>query len=239
MRKRLSFPRWNPALASSIGAAAIFFLSAAPRVASQNPELQQRVAEVKEYLSLNKMVLAHYTWQESQTTSVKGEVKKQQLFQVQMGPDGQPQKTNLDPDQSSGGRRHGIKHRIEEDYEKYGQEIAALGQSYAQPDPAKLQQLFDQGNVMLGSAGAPNEIKMVINSYLKQGDSVTIIYNKTQHAIQSLHISSYLDDPQDAVTISAQYAQLPDGVNHIASMIVDGVSKQLTVNIQNSNYQKM
>jgi hypothetical protein len=211
----------------------------APEALSQNTELQQRVAAIKQYLSLNKQVLAQYTWQESQTVSVKGEVKKQELFQVRMGPDGQPQKTNLDPDQSSGGRRHGIKHRIKEDYEKYGQEIAALAQSYAQPDPGKFQQLFDQGNVMLGSAGMPNEVKVVVSGYLKQGDSVTIIFNKEQQAIQSLQISSYLDDPQDAVTISAQYAQLPNGPNHVASMIVNGVSKQLTVQMQNSNYQKM
>ncbi|MFY9802904.1 MAG: hypothetical protein WA713_07620 [Candidatus Acidiferrales bacterium] len=211
----------------------------APEALSQNTELQQRVAAIKQYLSLNKQVLAQYTWQESQTVSVKGEVKKQELFQVRVGPDGQPQKTNLDPDQSSGGRRHGIKHRIKEDYEKYGQEIAALAQSYAQPDPGKFQQLFDQGNVMLGSAGMPNEVKVVVSGYLKQGDSVTIIFNKEQQAIQSLQISSYLDDPQDAVTISAQYAQLPNGPNHVASMIVNGVSKQLTVQMQNSNYQKM
>ncbi|MFZ0085873.1 MAG: hypothetical protein WAK78_11340 [Candidatus Acidiferrales bacterium] len=211
----------------------------APEALSQNTELQQRVAAIKQYLSLNKQVLAQYTWQESQTVSVKGEVKKQELFQVRVGPDGQPQKTNLDPDQSSGGRRHGIKHRIKEDYEKYGQEIAALAQSYAQPDPGKFQQLFDQGNVMLGSAGMPNEVKVVVSGYLKQGDSVTIIFNKEQQAIQSLQISSYLDDPQDAVTISAQYAQLPNGPNHVASMIVNGVSKQLTVQMQNSNYQKL
>ncbi|MGA6957564.1 MAG: hypothetical protein WBY73_20810 [Candidatus Acidiferrales bacterium] len=211
----------------------------APEALSQNTELQQRVAAIKQYLSLNKQVLAQYTWQESQTVSVKGEVKKQELFQVRVGPDGQPQKTNLDPDQSSGGRRHGIKHRIKEDYEKYGQEIAALAQSYAQPDPGKFQQLFDQGNVMLGSAGMPNEVKVVVSGYLHQVDSVTIIFNKEQQAIQSLQISSYLDDPQDAVTISAQYAQLPNGPNHVASMIVNGVSKQLTVQMQNSNYQKL
>jgi len=239
MRNQRSFGHSAAILGFSIGAFVLIALSVAPRAASQNPELQKHVAELKQYLSLNKMVLAQYTWQESQTVSVKGEVKKEELFQVRMGPDGQPQKTNLDPDQSSGGRRHGIKHRIEEDYEKYGKEIAALGQSYAQPEPGKVQQLFEQGNVMLGSAGAPNEVKMVISGYLKPGDSVTIIYNKAQQAIQSLHISSYLDDPQDVVTISAQYAQLPNGPNHIASMIVDGVSKHLTVQMQNSNYQKM
>jgi hypothetical protein len=239
MRKQRTFGRHVTVFGSSLAAVILVALLAAPHAKSQDPQLQQRIAEIKQYLSLNKQVLAQYTWQESQTTSVKGEVKKEELFQVQMGPNGQPQKTALDPDQSSGGRRHGIKHRIEEDYEKYGQQIAALGQSYAQPDPGRLQQLFEQGSVMLGSAGAPNEVKVVINGYLKPGDSVTIIFNKAQQAIQSLRINSYLDDPQNVVTISAQYAQLPNGPNHIASMIVDGVSKQLTVQTQNSNYQKM
>lgn len=239
MRKAPLFRRYDTRVAAWLVAFAAVLLVFAPRSVAQDPQLQQKVAEIKQYLSLNKQAIALYTWRESQTTSVKGEVKKEELFQVQMGPNGQPQKTALDPDQSSSGRRHGIKHRIEEDYEKYGQQIAALAQSYAQPDPGKLQQMFDQGNVMLGSAGAPNEVKVVISGYLKPGDSVTIIFNKAQEAIQSLQIASYLNDPSDAVKISAQYAQLPNGPNHIASMIVDGVSKQLTVQQQNSNYQKL
>ena len=204
MRKTPFFRGCDARVAACLVAFFAVLSAFAPRAAAQDPQLQQKVAEIKQYLSLNKQAIALYTWQESQTTSVKGEVKKQELFQVQMGPNGQPQKTALDPDQSSGGRRHGIKHRIEEDYEKYGQQIAALAQSYAQPDPGKLQQMFDQGNVMLGSAGAPNEIKVVISGYLKPGDSVTIIYNKAQEAIQSLQIASYLNDPSDAVKISAR-----------------------------------
>jgi hypothetical protein len=238
MRMR-SMPCFLKIIASSLSAVAALAMVLAPQSLAQSPELQQHVAEIKQAMSLNKQVLAQYTWQEQQTVSVKGEVKKQELFQVRLGPDGQPQKTSLDPDQSSGGRKHGIKHRIEEDYENYAHDIAALAQSYAQPDPGKLQQMFEQGNVLLGSAGAPNEVKIVIQGYMKKGDSVTIIFNKTQQTIQSLQISSYLNDPKDAVTIAAQYAQLPDGPNHVASMEVNGVSKQLIVNEQNSNYQKL
>jgi len=234
-----SFRRCDARVAAWLGAFAAVLLVFIPRAAAQDPQLQQRIAEIKQYLSLNKQAVALYAWQESQTTSVKGDVKNQGLFQVQMGPNGQPQKTALDPDQSSGGRRHGIKHRIEEDYEEYGQQIAALAQSYAQPDPGKLRKMFDQGNVKLGSAGAANESKAVISGYLKPGDSPTIIYNKAQQAIQSPQIASCLNDPSDAVKISAQYAQLPNGPNHIASMFVDGVSKQLTVQIQNTNYQRL
>jgi hypothetical protein len=239
MKIQTLFRRGVVASALSVAILAAVIMFAAPRAMSQNPQLQEHIAALKQSMSLNKQVLAQYTWQESQTVSVKGEVKKEELFQVRMGPDGQPQKTSLDPDQSSGGRRHGIKHRITEDYENYGKQIAALAQSYAQNDPGKLQQLYEQGNVMLGSAGSPYEIKVVISGYMKPGDSVTIIFNKTQQAIQSLQIATYLNDQQDVVNISAQYAQLPNGPNHVASMEVDGVSKHLTVQIQNTNYQKL
>jgi hypothetical protein len=36
-----------------------------------------------------------------------------------------------------------------------------------------------------------------------------------------------------------QFAKLPDGTNHVAIMVIDGVSKQLNVAVQNSDYNKM
>ena len=56
---------------------------------------------------------------------------------------------------------------------------------------------------------------------------------------RELSVASYLNDPKDAVTINAQFGQLPDGTNHVASTLINGVSKELTVNEVNSNYQKM
>ena len=82
-------------IAFSLAAAfAALFFSASP-IAAQSPALQARLAEIKQASAANKQALAHYTWQESQTTSIKGEVKKQQLFQVSVGPDGQQQKSEI------------------------------------------------------------------------------------------------------------------------------------------------
>ena len=92
---------------------------------------------------------------------------------------------------------------------------------------------------MLGSAGAPGMVKLVIQSYLKPGDSLTLVFNQAQKALESVQVSSYLDTPQDAMTLSAQFTQEPGGPNHVSSMVVNGVSKQLTVAMQNSNYQRM
>jgi hypothetical protein len=231
-------------LPALIATAALALLTLAPLQAmAQNPQLQEREAQIKMAAAANKQSLAQYTWQEQQTISIKGEVKKQKVFQVRLGPDGKPQKTELSaspaPSDEGGRLKRHVVEKKKEEFEDYAQQIAALAHSYAPLDPQALQQAFQQGSVMLGSAGAPGEFRLTIANYIKPKDSVEIIFNGAQKAIQALNISSYLDDPKDAVTISVQFSRLPDGTNHVSAMTVNGVSKQLTVQIQNANYQKM
>jgi hypothetical protein len=209
-----------------------------PGVLAGGSTLQQKVAEIKQAMAKNQQSLAHYTWQQQETVSVNGEVKKQALYQVQLGPDGKPVKVDISQTQSSGGRRFGIKHRMTERYEQYGQQVAALAASYAQPDPGKLQQLYAQGNVSLKSGGLPGLDALVITNYVKKGDSVTLTFNRSQKAIVAINVASYLSDPSDVVTITAQFAKLPDGTSHVSTINVVGQSKNLTVQEVNTNYQK-
>ena len=234
------------ALAGALGVS----LTALPAVC-QNPEVQQRLAEIKEASAQNKQALAAYTWQEQDTISLKGEVKKQESFQVQTGADGKPQKTPLNaapapapPSQAESGRRGGrLKEKVvenkKEEYKEYAEKIAALAHSYSPPDPAKLQQAHQQGNIKMAPGSAPDEVQLQIANYLKPNDSMTITFDKAAKAIQSVQIASYMDSPSDAVKIAVQFAKLPEGVNHVAGMTVEGVSKQLKVAVANSNYKKM
>jgi hypothetical protein len=214
------------------------------RAPAQNPELQQKLAAVKEAAANNKQALAQYAWTEKQTISLKGEVKKQTVYRVRLGPDGKPQKSEVAAmPQSSGGREGRLKEHVKEkkteEFQEYGQQLAALAHQYAQPDPARLQQAFQQGNLTLGPSGVPGETRMVIKNYIKPNDSVTLVFNQQSKAMQSMQVASYLTDPKDAVEISGQFAQLPDGTNHVANMTVNGVSKKLTIATQNSDYQKL
>ncbi len=226
-----------------VGLSVSIFLTP-PYAFAQNQQMQQQMAELKESTALNKQILAKYTWQEQQTIGINGEVKKQQQFLVRIGPDGKPQKSEIDPqDQSSSGRQHGLKHRVvekkKEEYADYAEQIGALAQQYARPDPLRLQQLFQQGNILIGSPWAPGLVKFVIQGYLKPGDSLTLVLGEAQKALVSVQVSSYLDTPQDAMTLSAQFVQKPGGPNHVSSMVVNGMSNQLTIATQNSNYQPM
>jgi len=207
---------------------------------AQDPQ-QQRLMAIKDAMAANKQRLAQYTWQEVETISIKGDVKDTKTYQVSMV-NGQQQK-NLVNDQKaqSGGREGRVKERIvdkkKEEYQEYGQSIGALAKQYTTPDPERLMQAKQQGNLSLQPGNGT--ISLVIKSFVKPNDQVTMTISEQTKAPVSVQVNSYLNDPKDAVTISAQFAQLPDGTNHVATTTINGVSKQLTVNDQNSNYQKV
>ena len=209
--------------------------------AAQSQQMEQKLMAIKDAQAANKQKLAQYTWQETETISIKGNVKDTKVYQVQMV-NGQQQKNLLnDQKAQSGGREGRVKERIidkeTQEYEQYGQQIGALAKQYTTPDPERLMQAKQQGNISL-QIGGNGTVSLVIKNYIKPGDSMTMTINEQTHSPVSVQVNSYLNDPEDAVTISAQFAQLPDGTNHVATTQIDGVSKHLGVNEQNSNYQR-
>jgi hypothetical protein len=242
--KRRSTWKGEAALGRAVVAIASLVVLMSSMAIAQNPKMQDKVMAIKQAQEANKQKLAQYTWKETETISVKGDVKDTKVYQVHMGPDGKPQKDELSEEkaaQSSSGKRGGPlkKHVVEkktEEFKEYGQQIGALAKQYTTPDPDRLMRAKQQGDISLqpGTGTA----SLVIKNYVKPGDSVTMMMNQQTHSPESVQVSSYLNDPKDPIKISAQFAQLPDGTNHVATTQIDGVSKQLTIKQQNSDYQK-
>jgi hypothetical protein len=224
---------------------AVFLLALiAGSLAAQNPDMQQKIGDIKQAMAKNKMALAQYTWVEQTTISLKGEQKKQEHFQVRIGPDGKPQKTSLDeqaqPAPSGGRLKKRIVEKKKEEYKDYADRIKDLIQEYVPPDKDRIQDAAQAGNVALApQPNSPGQYRLIFSNYLKKGDSMTLVIDKAQKDLASVSINSYLDDPKDAVTVTVQFAGIPGGPNHVASELINGVSKQLTVAIRNSNYQKL
>jgi len=210
---------------------------------AQGPELQERVAELKESMAKNRMSLGQYTWVEQINISLKGELKKQERFQVRLGPDGKPQKTSLDPpaEPPSGGRlKKHIVEKKKEEYKEYAERMKALAQQYVPPDKEMIQQAYALGNIsIIPGGGLPSEIKLVFHNFVKPQDSMTLIFDKAQKQLLSLQIASYMDDPKDAMTLTVEFNRLPDGTSHVSNVIMNGVSKQLNIATQNASYQHL
>jgi len=208
--------------------------------AAQSQQMEQKLMAIKDAQAANKQKLAQYTWQETETISIKGDVKDTKVYQVSMV-NGQQQKTEVSNQAAQQGGHEGrLKERVvdkkKQEYQEYGQSVGALAKQYTTPNPEALMQAKQAGNISLQPGSGT--VSLVIKNYVKPGDSMTMTVSEQTHSPVSVRVNSYLNDPSDAVTISAQFAQLPDGTNHVASTLTNGVSKQLTVNDVNSNYRK-
>jgi hypothetical protein len=209
-------------------------------------DLQQRVGELKESAAKNKQAIAQYTWTENVTISLKGQERKQERFQVRMGPDGKPVKTPLDPAASQaeaprGGRlRQRVVEKKKEEFKDYAEQMKEVAQQYIPPEKDLIQDAYGKGNVSITpGAGGPGKIKFVIRNYKREGDLVTLIFDKDQKQLDSLTINSWIDDPSDAMNLTVGFDRLPDGTSHASGATIEGVRKHLTVVTTNYDYRKL
>ena len=162
---------------------------------AQNPQLEEKLMAFKQNQANNKQKLAQYTWTMTETISLKGEVKDTKVYQVQMV-NGQQQKTEVSNQQAQQGGREGrLKERVvakkKEEYQEYGQSIAALAKQYTTPNPDALMKAKQAGDISLSPG--QGTVALVVKNYLKQGDSVTFTLDPQSKQLQNVRVASYLD----------------------------------------------
>ena len=127
-----------------------------------------------------------------------------------------------------------------EEYKDYADQIKSLIEQYVPPQKELLEQAAQKGNIALSpQPGEQGQYRLAITSYIKQGDNMTLVFDRARKALASVTIATYLDDPKDAVNVTVDFTSEPSGLSHVASETINGVSKQLTIAIQNSNYQHL
>jgi hypothetical protein len=236
-----------PTIRRSLGALLIVTPALAVALIAQAPSPQDKIAAMKQSLAQNAAALRTYSWVETTTISLKGEVKKQEQKNCYYGADGKVQKTAIAgaapaPKKESGGgggRRGGgrvkeniIENKVE-DLQEYMGKAAALVQEYVPPDPQKIQAAQAAGNLTL-EAG-----KLAIKNYLKPGDALTIGFDATAKKLTSYAANSYVEKPkEDDVTLGVTFASLQDGTSYPQQVLLDVKAKNVQVKVVNSGYKK-
>jgi hypothetical protein len=246
MRKNMTLARRTLRFVLPFTAVAVLTVALpfAASLRAQLGDMQARVTELKESSTKNKQELAQYTWTERVTISLNGQEKKQERFQVRMGADGKPIKTPIDApqqEQARGGRlRQRIVEKKKEEYKDYADSMKDLAQQYIPPEKDLIQDAYSKGNLSITpSVGGPGRIQFVIRNYIRNGDSVTIIFDKDQKQLVSISIHSWIDDPSDIMNLSVRFDKIPDGPSHASGATIEGVRKHMMVVTQNDNYRKL
>jgi hypothetical protein len=212
-------------------------------------DLQQKIAAAKQAAAENKQALMQYSWIEETQISYKGEVKNTKIDSCQYGPDGQVQKTPLEaePAQQSddtGGRRH-RRHRLKEHIvhkktEEMKEEMEAAGnlvKQYLPPDPQKIQAAKAAGRITITPGSGTDAL--AIADYEKSGDSLVLTLDPARKAISKIDVNTWLDQPDQTVTLDVQMDSLADGTPYPGTILLSVPSSHIDVKITNSNYEKL
>ena len=204
-------------------------------------ELQQKLAALKESVGRNQAALRQYSWTEHTDIILKGEVKKTEDKLCRYGPDGQVQKTPLGtpaaPKQMRGMKKRMVDKKVGE-LTDYMDRAAALIHRYVPPSPQRMQGVFEAGGAAVAQAG-PGLVSLQFHNYVKPGDSLVLSLNAGPKQLNKVAVNSYLDSPQDAVTLDVNFYQLPDGTNYTSSTLLNAPAKDVQVRVTNSNHQRL
>jgi hypothetical protein len=224
----------------AIGMAALLAASVTLGQTDPKAALQEKLAAVKQAAAENKQRLQQYTWIETTQLTLKGDQKPPTQNTCRYGPDGQVQKTPIGPppQQPSGGRmKQRIIEKKKEEMKDYMQDVKSVLSMYVPPDPQRMQQAYQAGNVALNPASGA--VNLIFTNYAQPGDKMTLTFDTAAKKISTLNIETYMGDAKDTVMLQVKMGRLPDGTNYAQQTVLTASAKNLTVTTTNSNYQKL
>ena len=207
-----------------------------------------QVSAVKQSLQQGLAKARQYEWIETTVISLKGEEKARTQKRCYYGADGKVQKVSVDqpakPAAQSAGGRGGRGARVKEhvvdkkknEMKEYMERAAALIQQYVPPNPERIQAAKDAGHISV-TPQTDGRVHLVISQYLQPGDSLAIDVDKAAGRLLTLGVNTWLDKPDDTVTLAVQMNTLADGALYAAQSTLDAKAKNITVVIQNSGHR--
>jgi hypothetical protein len=211
---------------------------------------EQRLAAFKTSLAENQKRLRGYEWVETTIISLKGEEKSRKQQRCYYGADGKVQKIAMGEKPAAkeasggggGGRRGGgrVKKQIVEnkveDIQDYMEAAAALIHQYVPPQAELVQKAKDAGKMAVNSVDA-GKVRLEFKDYVVPGDRFTIDLNAAANSIAAVNVNTYLEEPEDVVSLDVRFAALPDATSYPAQTTLDAKAQNIRVVIQNSGHR--
>jgi hypothetical protein len=190
----------------------------------------------------NQLKLHKYQWMETTQLTLNGDAKPPTQSMCQYGPDGTVQKTPMGPPPAppSGGRmKQRIIEKKKEEMKDYMGQVKTLLAQYVPPNPQKMQQALQAGKASLNPSPDSGTTSVVFKDYSLPGDQMTLTFNTAAKKISAINVNTYMDNPQDAVTLAVKFASLPDSTNYVQQSVLNATAKKLVVTTTNANYQPL
>ena len=222
---------------------------AAPPGQRPPPTPQQRVAMLREWLQASKAQMRSYQWIETTVITRDGKESSRKQNTCYYGVDGRLQKVPVagGTEESPGGPpgilplgrlRERIAEHEDEKVAKYLSDAEALVHAYIPPDPDRLQQTVGAGRLSVNMLEPGRRVGLDFKDYLKAGDVLGVEIEVPTNRLLGMHVSTYLDDPKDAINLDVEMGVLPDLTIYIARSKLAAPAKDVTVTVENSGYRR-
>jgi hypothetical protein len=204
-------------------------------------DVQQKLAAAKEAAARNQQALRSYSWLEKTELRLKGELKNTKVDMCKYGPDGKVQKTAVvepAPAEKKRGLRGKVVAKKTGEMKEELEAAVALVQQYVPPSPDLMQVVMNAGTASLSQAG-PGFAALKFPGYVKKGDALTLTFESAVKTLHQIEVTTWLDEPENAVNLKVTMHTMPDGVTYPGSIVFALPKRQLEVKITKSNYQKI
>jgi len=219
-------------------AAIVMTLSYAQTVPSQTaPSLTEMAVRVTEARKANATLMRQYSWTSRTEVIDQGQVKDTRIDAVNYGPDGRLQRSIMN-DQSAPLPFGFLRRRIVEyertKVEEYLTGLRGLLEQYSLPTAGKVQDFMNKATA--SGPDANGLFEMTGRNVVFPDDTFSLwVDPRTRHA-QKIQVSTTFEG--DPVSLTATFKTLPTGLNHVAYAEVTVPAKQISVQVQNFDYNR-
>ncbi len=219
-------------------AAIVMTLSYAQTVPSQTaPSLTEMAVRVTEARKANATLMRQYSWTSRTEVIDQGQVKDTRIDAVNYGPDGRLQRSIMN-DQSAPLPFGFLRRRIVEyertKVEEYLTGLRGLLEQYSLPTAGKVQDFMNKA--IASGPDANGLFEMTGRNVVFPDDTFSLwVDPRTRHA-QKIQVSTTFEG--DPVNLTATFKTLPTGLNHVAYAEVTVPAKQISVQVQNFDYNR-
>lgn len=235
-------------MTTALFAALLLGLTAAPAFAqAPAPTAADRAVQIAQTRQANAALMHHFSWNSRVEIIMNGQVKDMRISQVGYDPTGQLQHTLLN-EQKSGGTylptpigflRRAVADNEKQQLETFLEGLKGLLEQYTLPTAGKI---FDF--MMKAQPSGPDAnglFQMSGNSVVQPGDTLSLWVNPwTRHVTRMQVNTSFQGTPtQLNVTFDTLPGPVNGGLNYASFAEATVPSKQLSVQIQNYNYNRL
>ena len=116
------------------------------------------------------------------------------------------------------------------------EKAAGLIQQYVPPNPAQTQQAKDKGNMKV-LPQPEGKVRVEFPNYIQPSDLLAIDLDAKAALLSALSVQTYLEKPEDAVTLNVQFGKLTDCKSYTRQTTLDAKAKNIRVVVENSGHR--